>query len=101
MDVPNETIMDNAIADRLRPERFTNIRDVFISVHLFEPKFPIGWFSFSFLLLFEHCQEADGCTRLLRSLLQSLPDQFDLVRPPDLVGPNGDRPLETAKIKLG
>jgi hypothetical protein len=44
MDVPNETAIANAIADRLRPEQFTSIRDVFISVHLFEPKFPIGWF---------------------------------------------------------
>jgi len=47
MDVPNETIMANAIADRLRTDRFASIRDVFISVHLFEPKFPVGWFSFS------------------------------------------------------
>jgi hypothetical protein len=47
MEVPNETIMANAIADRLSTDRFASIRDVFISVHLFEPKFPVGWFSFS------------------------------------------------------
>jgi len=47
MDVPNETIMDNAIADRLRTDRFASILDVFISEHLFEPKFPSGWFPFS------------------------------------------------------
>jgi len=34
--------MDNAIADRLSLERVTSIRDVFISMHLFEPKLAIG-----------------------------------------------------------
>ena len=32
---------------------------------------------------------------------KSLPDLLDLARPPDLVDPNGNRPLKDAKIKLG
>jgi len=47
MYVPNETIMNIAIAATLRTDRVMSIRDVFISVHLFEPKFPIEWFSCS------------------------------------------------------
>jgi len=45
MDVPNETIMNIAMAGTLRTDRFMSIREVFISVHLFEPKFPTGWSS--------------------------------------------------------
>jgi hypothetical protein len=37
MEMPNETIMDNAIAGKLRTERFARIVDVFISLHLCEP----------------------------------------------------------------